>query len=463
MFARLPKRTFLFMSLYYTITTLGCKVNQSESERLAVGLKAQGMQESDASKNGRCLSQTADVCIINTCTVTQKASMQSRQAIRRSIRLNPHARIIVTGCYAQMQPDMIWRIDKVNDVIGQREKMLIPDLIKTPDSITAQAINGNTFTSPESPFFNIKGLPIDFARTRPILKIQDGCNAFCTYCIVPYARGRSRSMPVKDVSDAVNAMHSSGRHEIVLSGIHLGCYGQELTPPTSLTELLNHILAATSIERIRLSSIEPAELKSAIIKLAANSKRLCSHFHIPLQSGDDGVLERMRRPYTRSLFSALIRQIHAIMPDAAIGVDILAGFPGETESAFENTFTLAEELPISYLHVFPFSPRKGTPAYTFTDKVADKVIKARCQRLRQLGKRKKNKFYQKFIHQKIEILVESQRNRKTGLLKGFTSNYIPVHIQGEDELKNKLVMVRIERIDTNGTVFGNTLKKTDFV
>ena len=455
MFARLPKHTFLFMSLYYTITTLGCKVNQSESEHLAAGLKAQGMQESDASKSGRLLSQTADVCIINTCTVTQKASMQSRQAIRRSIRFNPNARIIVTGCYAQMEPDLIRQIDGVNDVIGQHEKMLIPDLFKTPDSIQAQAINGHTFSSPESLFDNLKGLPICFARTRPILKIQDGCNAFCTYCIVPYARGRSRSMPVKDVSDAVNAMHSSGRHEIVLSGIHLGCYGQELTPPTSLTELINHILTTTSIERIRLSSIEPVELKPDIIKLVADSKRLCRHFHIPLQSGDDGILERMRRPYTRSFFSGLIRQIHAILPEAAIGVDILVGFPGETESDFKNTFTLVEELPISYLHVFPFSPRKGTPAYTFTDKVASNIIKARCQRLRQLGKRKKIDFYQKFIHLTVEVLIESQRDRKTGLLKGFTSNYIPVLIQAEDELKNKLVMVCIERIDVNGTVFGS--------
>ncbi|MDM8543088.1 tRNA (N(6)-L-threonylcarbamoyladenosine(37)-C(2))-methylthiotransferase MtaB [Desulfococcaceae bacterium HSG9] len=431
------------MSIYYTITTLGCKVNQSESESLAASLKSRGMSEAG--------SATADVCIINTCTVTQKASMQSRQAIRRSIRLNPQARIIVTGCYAQMQPEQIRRIDKVDDIIGHRAKMRIPDLIKT------EVANEDTSAALELPFCNIEALPADFSRTRPVLKIQDGCNTFCTYCIVPYARGRSRSMPVKDVSDAVNAVHSSGKREIVLAGIHLGCYGQELTPSTSLVELLNYVLSDTSIERIRLSSIEPAELTSDIITLASESERLCSHFHIPLQSGDDSILERMHRPYTRSMFSSLIRQIHAVMPDAAIGADILAGFPGETEAAFENTFTLVEELPISYLHVFPFSARKGTPAYTFPDKVADNVIKARCRRLRELGKRKKNEFYQKFIHQKIEILVESQRDRRTGLLKGFTSNYIPVLVQAGDELKNKLVMVRIERVDADGIVFGRIL------
>jgi threonylcarbamoyladenosine tRNA methylthiotransferase MtaB len=437
------------MSIYYTITTLGCKVNQSESEYLAACFKSQGMREADSAKSGSRPSQTADVCIINTCAVTQKAAMQSRQAIRKSIRLNPDARIIVTGCYAQIQPDQIRRIDKVDDIIGHRAKMRIPDLIKT------EVADEDTSATPELPFCNIEALPADFSRTRPVLKIQDGCNTFCTYCIVPYARGRSRSMPVKDVSNAVNAVHSSGKHEIVLAGIHLGCYGQELTPSTSLFQLLNHVLSATSIERIRLSSIEPAELTSDIIKLAAESGRLCRHFHIPLQSGDDSILERMHRPYTRSMFSALTRQIHVVMPDAAIGADTLVGFPGETEAAFENTFTLIEELPISYLHVFPFSARKGTPAYTFTDKVAGHVIKARCRRLRELGNHKKIEFYQKFIHQKIEILVESQRDRKTGLLKGFTSNYIPVLVQAEDKLKNKLVMVRIERVDRNGTVFGD--------
>jgi len=436
------------MSLYYTITTLGCKVNQSESEDLASRLNAQGMQKADAAKNGCLPSPTADVCIINTCTVTQKASMQSRQAIRRAIRLNPNARIIVTGCYAQMQPDQIRRINKVNDIVGHGQKMRIPDLIKT------QMVNGDA-VAPSG--CNEDAPPTDFSRTRPILKIQDGCDTFCTYCIVPYSRGRSRSIPVKNVTDAINAVHSFGKHEVVLAGIHLGCYGKDLTPPTSLFELLNHVLSATSIERIRLSSVEPAELTSDIIKLAAGSNRLCDHFHIPLQSGDDSILKRMHRPYTRSLFSALIRQIHASIPDAAIGADILAGFPGETEAAFENTFALVEQLPISYLHVFPFSARKGTPAYTFPDKVADQVIKARCRRLRELGQRKKNEFYQKFIHQPVEILVESQRDRKTGFLKGFTSDYIPVLILGGDELKNMLVRVRIERVDGNGVVFGDSV------
>ncbi len=435
------------MTRCYSITTLGCKVNQAESEQLAARLKAMGLRESGRGPEG-C---SADICIINTCTVTQKASMQSRQAIRRSIRMNPKARIIVTGCYAQMQPEVIQAIEGVSDVVGHHEKSQIPDLIEIP------ANRPNASPPSASTFDPFMVEAANTTRTRPVLKIQDGCNAFCTYCIVPYSRGRSRSMPVGAVLDAVQQVRAAGKHEIVLSGIHLGCYGKELQPPTSLTALLDHILKTTSIERIRLSSIEPGELKPAIINQVAASKRLCHHFHIPLQSGDDAILQKMGRPYTRSDFSRLIRQIHAALPDAAIGVDVLVGFPGESQAAFDNTVSLVEKLPVSYLHVFPFSPRPGTPAFTFPNQVSKQVIRKRCQYLRQMGQRKKIEFYQKFIYQTVAVLVESKRDPKTGLLKGFTSNYIPVLIQGEDALQNRLVDVSLVRVDADGAMFGRLL------
>lgn len=434
------------MTRCFSITTLGCKVNQAESEQLAARLKARGLQESARGPKGG----SADICIINTCTVTQKASMQSRQAIRRAARLNPKARIIVTGCYAQMQPDVIRTIDGVSDVVGQHDKSQIPDLVEIPAN--------HPNAPPLAPAFDPFPVgAVNTARTRPVIKIQDGCNAFCTYCIVPYSRGRSRSMPVRAVLDAVQQARAAGKHEIVLSGIHLGCYGQELQPPTSLTALLDQIIETTSIERIRLSSIEPVELKPGIINRVAACQRLCRHFHIPLQSGDDAILEKMGRPYTRDDFRRLIRQIHAALPDAAIGVDVLAGFPGEGQDAFNHTVSLVERLPISYLHVFPFSPRRGTPAYSYPKKTPHQVIKERCRQLRQIGQRKKIEFYQKFIDQSVEVLVESKRDLKTGLLKGFTSNYIPVLIQGENALQNQLVDVSLVRVDSEGAVFGRLL------
>ena len=433
----------------FTITTLGCKVNQFESEALAQNLTDDG-QWAILHDN-----EMADVCIINTCTVTQKASMQSRQAIRQAIRSHPKARIIVTGCYAQTEPDVIKKIKGVHHVIGHFDKHKIPDLIldgkiNILPSVDVKHKLHHFCPTPSA------GLGY---RTRPFLKIQDGCNDFCTYCIVPYARGASRSLPPEQVLDGINRIHQAGYHEVVLTGIHLGHYGLDLGKhKLGLFDLLYRIRNSCTIDRVRLSSIEPCELTEDIIKLVAQSGtgpgKICHHFHIPLQSGDDFILKRMHRPYSRSFFIDLVEKIYQLLPDSAIGVDTLIGFPGETNRAFENTYSLIEQLPVSYLHVFPFSPRKGTPAFSYPDRVHSKIIKERCQKMRILGKLKKNIFYHKFIGTTLDTLIEGKQKREKFLLKGITSNYIPVLLKAKDKLKNTMTNVTIDEVNDNNQVFG---------
>lgn len=432
----------------FKIITLGCKVNQCESAAISECLTASGWTPAQRDAG-------ADVCIINTCTVTGKASMQSRQATRQAVRANPGARILVTGCYAQVAPDDIRGIAGVDVIVGHGDKHHIPELIRTlPVQKSREPVTIRDDVAREREFREIS--PAAFgARTRPALKIQDGCNAFCTYCIVPYARGRSRSMPAHAVSDRIRTLAHAGYHEVVLSGVHLGAYGLDLSPRTGLLELLKRLDRDQVIDRIRLSSIEPHELSDEIIQRVAASKRFCDHFHIPLQSGDDGILEAMHRPYSRSFFVQRVNRIHEALPDAAIGVDVLVGFPGESADAFENTRSLVESLPLTYLHVFPFSPRKGTPAEKYPHPVPAAEIKSRCRILRKLGAVKKERFYRKNLGKTGRLLIEGKRDPESGLLRGLTSNYIPVLVAGDDCLKNTFADALLERLAAGRCLYGS--------
>jgi threonylcarbamoyladenosine tRNA methylthiotransferase MtaB len=425
----------------FKISTLGCKVNQSESEAIARQLESYDWVP--AGNNA-----AADVILINTCTVTQKASMQSRQIVRRAIRTNPNSRIVVTGCYAQTEPRALQKICGVHYIVGNAEKHRIGKILAADRNSTdgQPIIIGNDIRRPHA----LRPTPTAFSgsRTRPFLKIQDGCNAHCSYCIVPHARGPSRSLPVADVIEGIKTLSDAGYHETVLTGIHLGQYGCDLTPATRLDELLDRIDRLKLIQRVRLSSIEPLELTDGLIQRVANSPRFCRHFHIPLQSADDCILKKMKRPYTADMFRQRITKICNQIPDAAIGVDILIGFPGETDAAFITTYELIRELPVTYLHVFPFSARPGTPAARYPDKVAPAVLKQRCEKMRRLGRIKRTHFYQKFIGKEVEILVESSRHTATGLLKGLSSNYIPVLIDADDDRINTLLTVKLaDKID----------------
>jgi threonylcarbamoyladenosine tRNA methylthiotransferase MtaB len=438
----------------FIIKTLGCKVNQCESEAIGNALSA-----SDDGYTGSG-DGSADVVIINTCTVTGKAAMQSRQAVRRAIREHPAAHIVVTGCHAQTTAKELSAIDGVDLIVGNAEKHRIPQLLACqttpPPDLSRPALRCPDIAHSD----RFEALPsISHGnRTRPFLKIQDGCNDFCTYCIVPYARGRSRSQSADDVLHQIRQLSRLGYREVVLTGIHIGCYGQDLIPATGLYDLLCRIREDGAIDRVRISSIEPVELSDDIIKLAASEDdhtgRLCPHFHIPLQSGDDAILRRMHRPYDGDYFKRLVRGIIERLPDAAIGVDTLIGFPGESDSAFEKTFGMIESLPIAYLHVFPFSARRGTPAFHFDDKVPEAQIKTRCRQMRRLGDDKRRAFYARYVGKTVTVLVEGARNRIDGRLKGLTNNYIPVRFHGSGDSVNTFRRVTIQCLSADGTPQG---------
>jgi threonylcarbamoyladenosine tRNA methylthiotransferase MtaB len=427
----------------FKIITLGCKVNQAESEAIAGRLAAAHWTPAGS-------DEAADLCIVNTCAVTQRAGMQSRQAVRRAIQDHPSACVAATGCYAQTDPQALGKIKGLNCLIDQKDKLRLPEILSAAVQPLSPPLAKGAGGMSAGPFPKTAlALSSAGARTRPFLKIQDGCDAFCAYCIVPYARGSSRSAAFREVLDSVSRLADQGFQEAVLTGIHLGAYGKDLGPRTGLFELLHAILKRPDTIRIRLSSIEPLELTDAIIDLAAGSERICRHFHIPLQSGDAQVLKRMRRPYPPERFSDRIARIHRCLPEAAIGTDVLVGFPGETDAAFENTFALVENLPLTYLHVFPFSARPGTAAFGFSDRVPTEHVRARCSRLRQLGSRKRLAFHRRFVGRSVHVLTESRRDPQTGLLKGVSSNYLPVLFTGGDERMHRMVEVCISGADAS--------------
>jgi threonylcarbamoyladenosine tRNA methylthiotransferase MtaB len=426
------------------ILTLGCKTNQSDAASLAAELSARG--HSIVS-----FPQPADVAIIHTCTVTQKTDYQSRQLIRRVINRNPEERVIVTGCYAQVSPESLKTIPGVDFIVGINEKGRIPEIVAAGEKCQKACV----LSSPaeEKQCLDEWGVPLFPGRTRAYLKVQDGCNSFCSYCIVPYARGRNRSLPLEHALSRVRELSAHGFKEIVLTGIHLGTYGEDLPSPLSLPDLLQALEKERLGYRLRLSSIEPGEFTPRLIDSLAGSRMICPHLHIPLQSGDDRILKRMNRNYSRVSFEDLIGKLVQAIPGIAIGLDVIGGFPGEDDRAFENTLNLIDKLPLAFLHVFPFSRRKGTPAATYPAQVHSQMIRVRCQALRELGMEKKDRYYQSFLGQRERVLVEGKRDRETGMLKGYSQHYIPVLLPGEDGRMNQEVDAEITEV-REGKVFG---------
>ena len=435
--------------------TLGCKVNQAESEALAsfAGAGA-GLETRLASK------KPGDICVINTCCVTQKAAMQSRQAIRKAIRRHPGATIIATGCYAQMAPDAIQAIEGVDYIVGQADKHRIFEIIGAEPATTDGApVVVNPSILEKRPF-NRMPAPAFGGRTRPFLKVQDGCNAYCTYCIVPYSRGRSRSLPPEQAIAELDSLIQKGAKEIVLTGIHLGRWGADLPGSPGLYHLIERLLARPGLKRIRLSSLEPTEITDALLDLIDASPKICRHFHIPLQSGDAGILKRMNRHCPPEQFAETVGKIRERFDDAAIGADVMVGFPGETDASFENTRALIDRLPLTYLHVFPFSPRPPAPAAKYPDPVPAGLIRQRAQVLSTLGKTKKEDFFKEMKGRILDVIVEDVIvEKKTGdpdlCVKGLSSNYIPVYIQRCDNIHiNQIVPCLVTDTDRALSVSG---------
>ena len=426
------------LSVRVAITTLGCKVNQYESAAIGEALSQRGYTMVP-------FSATADCYIINTCTVTARTNYQSRQIIRQAIRKNPEAVVVVTGCYAQTASAEIAEIPGVTLIAGHSEKEQIPDLIGHLLKNQLEVRVGNI---QETRQFSSLELTRFQDHTRAFLKIQDGCNAWCSYCIVPSARGRSRSLAADKVMENLTRLGRTGYREVVLTGIHLGAYGHDFSPTFSLVDLLHKVEEQRPVERLRLSSIEPTEISDDLISLLQRSALLCPHLHIPLQSGDDAILSRMKRHYTASFFKTLLEKLSASIPDLAIGIDVIAGLPGEDDTAFEHTVQLIEALPVSYLHVFPYSVRSGTPAAGMPNQVPPDEKKKRAEILRNLGNRKREAFARRFQDRCLRVLVEKRRERKSNLMKGFSDNYLPILLTNSDISQvNQLVNVRIEGID----------------
>jgi threonylcarbamoyladenosine tRNA methylthiotransferase MtaB len=431
------------------ITTLGCKTNQFDSVVMEESLKKRDFRLTE-------FSDHADVYIINTCTVTSKSDFQSRQLIRRAKRQNPNAKVIVAGCYAQVSPEEVARIEGVDYVIGNTGKVDIAEMLaggqgakgKGSDvgatgrsPLQTKIITTDVFKEKEVKGFKVSSFS---EQTRAYLKIQEGCHAFCSYCIVPYARGGSRSIKPSDVMDGMRRLVDEGCKEVVLTGIHLGYYGEDLEPTTSLFDLVKAVDKEFPNLRVRISSLEPSEITDEFIEYLSTSSAICNHLHIPLQSGDDGILKAMNRRYDSSFFANVIRKVASRVKDIGIGIDVIAGFPGEGEREFANTYKLLRDLPISYLHVFPYSKRKGTPAAEFANHVHPDETKRRAEILRTLSEEKKADFLRRFVGKEVSALVEGKRDKETGLFKATTRNYLQLHVDCGGEMVNREVRVVID-------------------
>lgn len=418
------------------ITTLGCKVNQYESAAFKTGFEDAGLTV--VGGNGQ-----ADIVVINTCAVTGSAGAQSRQAIHRALRKNPTAEIIICGCYAELAAGDLAQDEELQGraytLIGNSEKDQLVRLALASSADRPQLVLGDIAHAKE-----ICELPVRrFAdRSRAYLRIQDGCESFCTYCIVPFTRGPSRSLPVDAVIQQAKIFADEGHREIVLTGIHIGNFGKDLPERPTLVTLLDLLTLSTPEVAYRISSLEPLEIDTGLLSLMQERKNIQPHLHIPLQSGHDEILAKMNRRYNTEQFAQVIALCKSYLPDAAIGIDILVGFPGETETHFAESRAFLQSLDCTYLHVFPYSIRPGTKAAGFSGQIAKKVKEERVASLRQLSDSKKLAFYRSQLGRTWPVLVEGRRNEQ-GLLKGFTANYINVTFPGPDRLLHTVVPVKL--------------------
>lgn len=428
------------------ITTLGCKVNQYDSAVIQNRLERQHSFVS--------FEEPADCYIINACTVTDRADWEARQLVRRAKRLSPGAKILVTGCYAQVNPADVARVPGVDYVVGLNR---LDDLLQFVDL----PVGGGEVRVAVSDVKRERGVAVLGTRalpghTRAFLKIQEGCNYSCTYCIIPTARGLSRSVAPREVLEQVRGLADAGYREIVLTGIHLGGYGQDLMPKVDLTALLEMIARSRSIPRLRLSSLDPREVPDRLLDLIASSDVVCPHLHICAQAGDDEILKQMRRNYDRAYYRELLMRVRERLPDAALGSDIIVGFPGETDEAFDRSLEFFAGLPLTYFHVFPYSSRRGTMAVSLPDHVGGQVKKTRARKMRELGAMKKKDFCLRFRGRRASILVEEKIDRATGLRGGFSRNYLPVLVSGAGNLVNREIEVEIESFE-DGRLKGTQL------
>ncbi len=409
--------------------TLGCKVNYYETE----ALKGQFLREGFELVR---INENADVYVFNTCTVTHLADRKSRQAIRRAKRRNPQALVAVIGCYPQVQPEELRALEEVDIILGTSNRMELLEWVKRAlagEPLSADrgvSSNDRPLAFEEMPWQSQQG------RTRAFLKVQDGCDRYCSYCIVPFARGPLRSLPPDRALHYLAEIGLAGYREVVLTGVHLGLYGADLDPSLTLADLLENTADIQGLERIRLSSIEPADISPQLVQVMKDDTRICPHLHIPLQSGDDQVLEAMKRPYNTMQFSYLVQYLRSEIDDLAISTDILVGFPGEEAVNFQNTYAFVKKCQFSRLHVFKYSPRKGTLAAQMKSQVSPKEKENRSRQMIELGEQLALNYQGKFLGRTLPVLLESRVNlddrpepeKSQPAWEGLTPNYLRVRL-----------------------------------
>ena len=423
--------------------TLGCKLNFSESSTLARQFEQGGFE--------RVASETeADICVVNTCSVTEHADKKCRNLIRRIHRRNPQAIIAVTGCYAQLRPEEIAAIEGVDLVLSNNDKGdLYQRVVELSGRRSTQIYSCDTDSLTR--FFAAFS---SGDRTRAFLKVQDGCDYCCSYCTIHYARGSSRNMPIADLVEEARQIAAGGQKEIVITGVNTGDFGR--TTGETFLDLLRALNEVEGIERYRISSIEPNLLTDEIIAFCAAAPKFQHHFHIPLQSGSDSVLARMGRRYTSARFAGRVAEVRRLMPDAFIGIDVIVGFPGETEADFETTYRFLEQLAPAYLHVFPFSERPGTPAVDLPGKVQPPVAAERVERLEELCRRLHADFCRAGVGSEQEVLFES--TLRGGMMAGYTGNYRRVRVPYDRSRINTIARVRLTNLEENGDLRGEIVE-----
>ncbi len=439
-----------------TFHTLGCRLNQSESDTLATAFSKEGYQIVDnttaAGVPVTAGVPTADICVINTCSVTESAEAKCRHIIRKTLRKSPNTFIAVTGCYAQVGVSALKKIPGIDLIAGTEYKMMLPSLVKQVEEKGVSKLSEPlVFHTPKIGQDDFS-LPLPahdlfYRHTRPNIKIQDGCDFFCTFCIIPFTRGRERSRKWDDVLLEASLWAAQGYQEIVLTGVNLGEYAAE---GRGLADLVEALEAIDSLRRIRISSIEPTTVPLRLYDRMRDGK-VCPYLHLPLQSGSNTVLSNMGRRYTREDYIRFVKEAFARVPDLCLGADVMVGFPGEEDVEFDETITLIESLPFAYLHVFPFSERKGTRVTRMNlPKVPSSTIKKRSQYLIDLSKKKRERFYQNAVGKSFDVLFE-HRN-EVGLFEGLTGNYIRVGVATDENLSGQIRPVRIEKV-TDGLAY----------
>ncbi len=423
------------------LTTLGCKVNQADSDEWLRQFVGRGYEVVD-------FESTADAYIVNTCTVTHIADRKSRHLLRQARRQNPAAIVVAAGCYASVSPNELAAMSEVDLVVGDRDKPRLVELVH-------ERLEGET----EQPFEAVGGATRIFGpRHRGFVKIGDGCDKFCTFCIVPYARGRARSADPATVLAKVRGLVDAGFREIVLTAVHMGSYGQDLTPRTTLRDLVERVLTETRVTRLRLSSIEPEDFDDGLLHVFSADQRLCRHIHLALDSGCDATLARMRRRYSAAQYEALVARIRGAIPDVAMTTDVMVGFPGESDGDFETSRTFVERQDFAAIHVFPYSIRRGTAASKFSNQVSPEIKKSRTDAMLLLADESAARFRTRFIGQVMPVLYESERRDEAGpYWDGLTDNYVRVRVHVEAELTNALLPTLLVR-DGAGLVHGELVE-----